>query len=218
MKIPTDRRFSRAHLARAGAFTLIELLVVIAIIAILAAMLLPALSRARGKAQAVQCVSNLRQMGQVTLLYCEDNVDLLPFAWYNHPDPRENSFYALLTPKLYQLDFDGYGDFESRVFACPSRIKEPLEPPNPMRVSYGMNASNSISFPDPRTRRLTQVVEPANTLLIADVSHPYNHPPIKKLAPGEVGFKHHDRANVLFFDGHVTAVSMKQTNNVRLRL
>jgi prepilin-type processing-associated H-X9-DG protein len=33
-----------------------------------------------------------------------------------------------------------------------------------------------------------------------------------------VGFKHHDRANVLFFDGHVTAVSMKQTNNVRLRL
>src|ERR1039458_1949933 len=63
------------------AFTLIELLVVIAIIAILAALLLPALSRAKQKAQAVQCMNNGRQMMLSWRLYAEDNGDKTPSAW-----------------------------------------------------------------------------------------------------------------------------------------
>jgi prepilin-type N-terminal cleavage/methylation domain-containing protein len=90
---------------RNPAFTLIELLVVIAIIAILAALLLPALGRAKLKAQAVQCMNNNRQMMLAWRQYCEDSRDIMPYGYDARQTPTAQNCYAWVPSGApYDLD------------------------------------------------------------------------------------------------------------------
>src|SRR5712672_4421252 len=129
-----------AALARkkSAAFTLIELLVVIAIIGILAGMLLPALAKAREKANAANCVGNMHQWALALNMYNDDWKDFYPFDGGNsspcHPD-NTWAWYNCLTPyigqpklcDLYSSNLAPYGGRRS-VFVCPSATLKSTQP------------------------------------------------------------------------------------------
>ena len=219
---------------RKNAFTLIEMLVVVAIIAILFALLLPVLSKAKASAKRTTCLNNLRQINLGTRLYCDDSNDVTPGSVGAGTNAPWIAYKELM--KQY-VGLHGTSSRQDRLFACPADkfyydwvrgyVSESHHDQSRFDYSsYTFNSMNlavmddtnfipvkPIQWPGIGGRKLSSIKHPSRTIMIAEspAFYPYSWHEPKPYQPGRVqphGIAlFNDAKNVVSFaDGHVAYI------------
>ena len=214
---PVKRKFSLSP--KLSPFTLIELLVVIAIIAILAALLMPSLQSARGRAQGMACASNGKQLGMIYLFYAEDYNSYLPcldnlrggFTPAGESISAKNWLDGVV---LFYLSRENASKEPVKVLRCPQEDSK-----EDITTNYGLNYR--IATDNGRGLKISSLASQSKAaMLVENYGHLcYGHDVINakqthvtsNIGPNRAPyFRHNKRAVVIFADGHVESRSKEQ--------
>ncbi|MDD4182122.1 MAG: prepilin-type N-terminal cleavage/methylation domain-containing protein [Victivallaceae bacterium] len=202
-----SHRSGKSQLADSRMFTLIELMIVIAIIAILAAMLLPVLNKAREKGKAISCVNNLKQFGNAIVLYVDDNNGWMPVS------ETDKKLWDWQLHSYLNYDWANKSNKTSfSIFHCPGgKPNSSFSPYESRGYGYNMYLGRNTHSP----LKIVKMQTPTIFVSMGDFrvnsredesfvgGGTNNYPWIKLADPTHTAFRHFGKMNVLFGDNHV---------------